>query len=157
MTTYNHTHPGSSLPFTRPGGARPVTYAGAWKDLLVVLGVAIVVVAVFIGVFAAAGTTSTTSTTAAVHHGGAHGRADILFKQKLSGPMRATESGIARKGDFGRAHWQQMVGGGIIASAATGITGEQMSGPMSLDKLRLARHGVFGRTAAGSNGSSAAA
>ena len=142
MTTYNHTHPGSSLPLTRPGGARPVTYTGAWKDLLAILAVAIVVVAVFIGIFAAAGTTSTTGT---VHHGGAHGRANILFQQKLSGPMQATQSGIAGKGSFGRAHWQQMVGGGIIASAAAGIAGEQLSGPMSLDKLRLARHDAYGR------------
>jgi len=84
----------------------------------VVLAVAIVVVAVFIGVFAAAGTTSTTSTSATVHHGGAHGGADILFKQKLSGPRRAPQSGIAGTGSFGRAHWQQMVGG-VTASAAT--------------------------------------
>jgi hypothetical protein len=122
MTTYNHTHPGSSLPFARPGGARPVTYTGAWKDLLVILAVAIVVVAVFVGIFAAAGPTSS---TVAVHHGGAHGRANILFQQKLSGPMEAT--------------------GGAVASAAAGIAGEQLSGPMSLDKLRLARHDAFGR------------
>ena len=121
MTTYDHTHPASSLPLTRPGGARPVTYALAWKDLLAVLAVAIIVVAVFVGILAAAGTTST---TAAVHHGGAHGRADILFKQNLSGPMQAR--------------------GGATASAA-GIVGERVSGPMSLDKLRLARHDVFGR------------
>ncbi len=146
MTTYNHTHPGSSLPLRRPGGARPVAYAGAWKDLLAVLAVAILVAAVFVAVFAVAGTTSTTSTTATFHHGGAHGRANILFKQRTSGPMRATQSGIARKGAFGQAHWQQMVGGGIIASTATGIAGEQVSGPMSLDKLRLARHDAFGRT-----------
>ncbi len=142
MTTYNHTHPGSSLPLTRRSGARPVTYAGAWKDLLVIMAVALAVVALFIGIFAAA---STTSTTVAVHHGGAHGRANILFQQKLSGPMRATESGIARKGTFGRAHWQQTVGGGIVASAAAGIAGEQLGGPMSLDKLRLARHDAYGR------------
>jgi hypothetical protein len=154
MTTYNHTHPGSSLPLTRPGGARPATYTGAWKDLLAILAVAIVVLAVFIGIFAAAGATSTTAT---VHHGGAHGRANILFQQKLSGPMRATQSGFARRGAFGQAHWQQMVGGGVIASPAAGIAGGQMSGPMSLHKLRLVRHGVFGRTAAGFSQSSATA
>ena len=142
MTTYNNTHPGSSLPLTRPGGARPVTYTGAWKDLLAILAVAIVVVAVFIGIFAAAGTTST---TVAVHHGGAHGRANILFKEKLSGPMRATQSGIARTGAFGKAPSQQMVGGGIVEPAAAGIAGQQVSGPMSLDTLRLARHDVYGR------------
>jgi hypothetical protein len=142
MTTYNHTHQGSSLPLTGPGGARPVTYTGAWKDLLVILAVTIAVVAVFIGIFAAAGTTST---TVAVHHGDAHGRASILFQQKLSGPMEATQSGIARIDAFGRTHWQQTVGGSIVASAAAGIAGEQVSGPMSLDRLRLARHDVNGR------------
>jgi hypothetical protein len=121
MTTYNHTHQGSSLPLTRPGGAQPVTYTGAWKDLLAILAVAIVMVAVFVGIFAAAGTSSTTT---AVHRGGAHGRANILFKQKLSGPMQTTRA---------------------TASAAAGIAGAQVSGPMSLDKLRLARHDVFGR------------
>ena len=142
MTTYNHTHQGSSLPLTRPGGARPVTYTGAWRDLLVILAVTLAVVAVFIGIFAAAGTTST---TVAVHHGDAHGRASILFQQKLSGPMEATQSGLARTGTFGRAASQQLVGGGIVASAAAGIAGEQVSGPMSLDRLRLARHDVNGR------------
>ncbi len=153
MTTLNHTHPGASLPYSRPRAETSAADHGAWRDLLVTLVVALFVVAAAIAVIAL---TSSEVPTATVHHGGAHGRAGVLFRQQLSGPLRATESGIARKGAFGRAHWQQTIGGVTASTAAAGIAGEQMSGPMTLDKLRLARHGVFGRTAAGSNGSSAA-
>jgi hypothetical protein len=82
-----------------------------------ILAAAAFVIAVFLVLFDVAGTTSAPATT--VHHGGAHGRAGILFKQQLSGPMRAPRSRVA---------------------STAGITGEQMSGPMSLEKLRLARH-----------------
>jgi hypothetical protein len=145
MTTYNHTHPGSSTPFARPGRARPATSSVAWRDMLAILAAAAFVIAVFFALFNMAGAASVPSTV--VHHGGAHGRAGILFRQQLSGPMRATESGIARKGSFGRAHWLQAVGGGVVASTAA-ISGEQLSGPMTLEKQRLARHddGRYGIT-----------
>ena len=134
---YDHTHPRSSIPFTRPWRARPATYSGAWKDLIAILAAAAFVIATFVALFNVAGATSVRTT--AVHHGGAHGRAGILFKQQLSGPMQATTSVVARKGPFGRSHWLQSIGGGVVASSA-GIAGEQLSGPMTLEKQLLARH-----------------
>jgi hypothetical protein len=120
MTTYNHTHPGSSLPYSRPGAGSPVAYTGSWRDLLVVLVVALFVVAAFISVIAVTGSDVPTAT---VHHGGAHGRATVLHQMTLSGVMQAQASRTSA-GRFG--------------------------GPTTVEKLRLARHhGAFDVTGAG--------
>jgi hypothetical protein len=95
MTTYNHTHPGSSLPYSRPqvrssrGGAR------VWKQSLAILAVAVIVCALAVAVVAMVGTTST-STPVTFHHPGAHGRANVLFQQRLSGPETVPAVGAAR-------------------------------------------------------------
>ncbi len=110
MTMYNHMHAGSSLPLTRRGGSREISHAASWKDVVAVLATLAVVAAVFVGIFAAASAPSRTS--AVIHHGGAHGRTDILFKQKLSGPLQATTTRMAH-GAFGRAHLLQSIRGGV--------------------------------------------
>ena len=104
------------------------------KDTIAILAAAAFVIAVLFVLF---NMRATSTPTTAVHHGGAHGRAGILFKQHLSGPMRATSR--ASPARLLRAReLLQTVGGGIVASTA--ITGEQISGPMTLEKQRLARH-----------------
>jgi hypothetical protein len=93
MNAYNHAHPGSSLPLTRPGGARPVTYTGAWKDLLAILVLALFVIAAAISVIALTGSEVPNT---AIHHGGPHGRVNILDQMKLSGTAETPSPGSAR-------------------------------------------------------------
>jgi hypothetical protein len=89
MTAYEQRPWGSSMPATRPGAPRQATYVGAWKDLLAILAIAVVVSAALIGGMALG---RTATPLAATHHGGAHGRAGILFKMRQGAAVRADSS-----------------------------------------------------------------
>jgi len=93
MTTYNHTHPGSSLPYSRRQVRSSRGRAQVWKQSLAILAAAVIVCALAFAVVAMVGTTSTPVT---FHHPGAHGRANVLFQQRLSGPETVPAVGAAR-------------------------------------------------------------
>jgi hypothetical protein len=127
MTVYDQRQWGASMPAIRPGAPRQATYIGAWKDLLAILAIAIVVSAALIGGMALG---RSAVPVAAGHHVGAHGRAAILFKMRQGSVVRADTSSISRRSAPGRAHLLRPLSGPVARTTQTPhVTGTRRAVP----------------------------